>query len=218
MAVLFAHMSEPPPLSARRPGLAAAADQVLARALAKVPEKRYGSCREFAGALRDALAEEAVRGRDTVVVSGEGAAAPVRSDWVEGETIDAPVLRAALAFGPGATTLAVGSEAGGASAGSAGDSTYLWDAATRKATATLADPASEDVMSVAFGPGGTTLAAADANGRAYLWQVATGKVAATFSRDTGGSVNTVAFGPGGTTLATGNADGSVDLWRIGTST
>jgi WD40 repeat protein len=73
-------------------------------------------------------------------------------------------------------------------------------------------------MSVAFGPGGTTLAAADANGRAYLWKVATGKLAATFSRDTGGSVNTVAFGPGGTTLATGNADGSVDLWRIGTST
>jgi serine/threonine protein kinase len=174
MAVLFAHMSEPPPpLSARRPGLPAAADQVLARALAKVPEKRYGSCREFAGALRDALAEEAVRGRDTVVVSGEGAAAPVRSDWVEGETIDAPVLRAALAFGPGATTLAVGSEAGGASAGSAGDSTYLWDTATRKATATLADPASEDVMSVAFGPGGTTLATGNADGSVDLWRIGT---------------------------------------------
>jgi WD40 domain-containing protein len=263
MAVLFAHMSEPPPsLSARRPGLPGAADQVLARAMAKVPEKRYGSCREFAGALLDALAEEADRGRDTVLVSGEGVAPPVRSDWVEGETIDTPVLRAALtpatvdgqrtsapetgpaaedlppvrnrprrrpaplvwvaaviaaagiaaavvlvpgggttpggtpagsgalvatlpiqvpvtsilalAFGPGATTLAVGSEAGGASAGSAGDSTYLWDVATRKVTAALTDPGSEDVMSVAFGPGGTT-------------------------------------------LATGNADGSVDLWRTGTS-
>jgi serine/threonine-protein kinase len=56
MAVLLAHLQEPPPsLAARRPGLPAAADEVLARALAKAPEKRYGSCREFADALRAAL-------------------------------------------------------------------------------------------------------------------------------------------------------------------
>ena len=56
MAVLLAHLSEPPPpLASRRPGLPGAADLVLARAMAKVPEKRYGSCREFADALRDAL-------------------------------------------------------------------------------------------------------------------------------------------------------------------
>jgi len=56
MAVLLAHLSAPPPsLSSRRPGLAGAADQVLARGMAKVPEKRYGSCRDFADALREAL-------------------------------------------------------------------------------------------------------------------------------------------------------------------
>jgi serine/threonine protein kinase/predicted lipoprotein with Yx(FWY)xxD motif len=56
MAVLLAHLSQPPPsLSSRLPGVPGAADQVLARALAKVPEKRYGSCREFADALREAL-------------------------------------------------------------------------------------------------------------------------------------------------------------------
>jgi serine/threonine protein kinase len=55
-AVLMAHQSEPPPsVRARRPELPEAVDRVLARALAKVPEKRYGSCREFAGALRAAL-------------------------------------------------------------------------------------------------------------------------------------------------------------------
>jgi serine/threonine protein kinase len=56
IAVLFAHLSEPPPsLSSRRPGFPDAADRVLARALAKTPEERYGSCAEFADALRQAL-------------------------------------------------------------------------------------------------------------------------------------------------------------------
>ncbi len=56
IAVLLAHLSEPPPpLSARRPGLPAAADEVLARGMAKVPDKRYLSCGDFADALREAL-------------------------------------------------------------------------------------------------------------------------------------------------------------------
>ncbi len=56
MAVIWAHVSQDPPsLSSRRLGLPAAADPVLARALAKSPEDRFGSCREFADALREAL-------------------------------------------------------------------------------------------------------------------------------------------------------------------
>jgi serine/threonine protein kinase len=55
-AVLLAHLSEPPPsLGSRQPGLPAAADEVLARALAKAPEHRYRSCGDFADALREAL-------------------------------------------------------------------------------------------------------------------------------------------------------------------
>ena len=55
MAVLLAHLSQPPPsLRSRRPDLPGAADQVLARGW-RGPEKRYGSCREFADALREAL-------------------------------------------------------------------------------------------------------------------------------------------------------------------
>jgi outer membrane protein assembly factor BamB len=55
-AVIWAHMSEPPPpLTSRRPDLPPAADQVFARALAKTPEHRYPSCREFADALRTTL-------------------------------------------------------------------------------------------------------------------------------------------------------------------
>jgi len=56
MAIIYAHMSEAPPrLQSRRPDLPAAADAVLARALAKAPQDRFGSCQEFAGALRRSL-------------------------------------------------------------------------------------------------------------------------------------------------------------------
>jgi len=56
LAVIYAHLSEPPPsLTARLPDLPAAADGVFAGALAKAPADRYASCREFADALRGAL-------------------------------------------------------------------------------------------------------------------------------------------------------------------
>ena len=56
MAVLYAHVSEPPPqVTAVRPDLSDAADQVLATGLAKAPEYRFGSCGAFADALREAL-------------------------------------------------------------------------------------------------------------------------------------------------------------------
>jgi serine/threonine protein kinase len=56
MAVLYAHVSEPPPqVTAVRPDLSDAADQVLATGLAKAPEYRFESCGAFADALREAL-------------------------------------------------------------------------------------------------------------------------------------------------------------------
>jgi Protein kinase domain/Kelch motif len=55
-AVIWAHMSAPPPsLTSRRPEFAPAADTVFVTALAKAPGDRYGTCREFADALREAL-------------------------------------------------------------------------------------------------------------------------------------------------------------------
>jgi serine/threonine-protein kinase len=58
-AVMYAQLSEPPPrLSERRPGLPAAADDVLLRAMAKAPGDRYPSCGNFADALRLALGLE----------------------------------------------------------------------------------------------------------------------------------------------------------------
>jgi hypothetical protein len=56
MALMHAQLSDPPPkLTSRRPDLPPAADDVLARALAKAPEDRYPSCRDFADALRGAF-------------------------------------------------------------------------------------------------------------------------------------------------------------------
>ena len=56
-AVIWAHMSEPPPaLTSRVPAFPAGADGVLARALAKSPGDRFASCRDFADALRAAFA------------------------------------------------------------------------------------------------------------------------------------------------------------------
>ncbi|MEV7617947.1 serine/threonine-protein kinase [Streptomyces sp. NPDC089799] len=55
MALLGAHLYDPPPpVSARRPDLPPALDDVLAKALAKVPEDRWETCLEFAAALRRA--------------------------------------------------------------------------------------------------------------------------------------------------------------------
>ena len=56
LAVVFAHLNEPPPrVTDVRPGLAAGWDGVVARALAKEPKERYASCRDLAAAASDAM-------------------------------------------------------------------------------------------------------------------------------------------------------------------
>ncbi|MEU1430015.1 protein kinase [Nocardia sp. NPDC005746] len=56
VGIIHGHLNQaPPPVSALRPGLPAALDAVLARALAKHPEGRFDSCGEFAAAAQDAL-------------------------------------------------------------------------------------------------------------------------------------------------------------------
>ena len=79
VAVLWAHMrDDPPPLTETRPDLPGEVDAVIRKAMAKDPEERYASCREFATDLRRALGAAAVEtyaGR-TVAETDGGAAAP----------------------------------------------------------------------------------------------------------------------------------------------
>ena len=62
MMVLYAHAyATRRRLTAARPDLPAAVDAVLTRGLAKLPDRRYDSCGDFADALREALGLEPVR-------------------------------------------------------------------------------------------------------------------------------------------------------------
>ncbi|NKX90538.1 serine/threonine protein kinase [Nocardia coubleae] len=56
VAVIQSHMSaDPPAITLQRPDLPAGLDHVLRRAMAKRPEDQFGSCGEFAGAVRSAF-------------------------------------------------------------------------------------------------------------------------------------------------------------------
>jgi tRNA A-37 threonylcarbamoyl transferase component Bud32 len=82
IAVVFAHLeAEPPTPSAHRPELPAALDAVIARALAKEPERRYPSCRELVRAALVVAVEEASR----LLVDVASRAAAGRSDLSEVE-------------------------------------------------------------------------------------------------------------------------------------
>jgi WD40 repeat protein/tRNA A-37 threonylcarbamoyl transferase component Bud32 len=96
LAVVFAHLeSEPPAPSARRPELPAALDAVIGRALAKEPEQRYPSCREFARAALSVSVDEA--SRRLVDVASRAAAGRTDLREVEaelaGKVIDLQLVR-----------------------------------------------------------------------------------------------------------------------------
>lgn len=64
VALIYAHLLEPPPsMRTARPELADAVDPVVAKAMAKKPEDRYATAREFAAAVREALSRPAAAPR-----------------------------------------------------------------------------------------------------------------------------------------------------------
>jgi len=88
-AKLWAHLSEPPPaVSEAAPGVPAAFDDVIARALAKAPEQRFQSAGDLGRAAIAAAAGGRAAGRDTIVATG--AAAPIEIDTRTAGTALAP--------------------------------------------------------------------------------------------------------------------------------
>ena len=78
VAVMFAHITEPPPTVTRsRPELPEALDAVIARAMAKAPEERYATCREMIEAARAALGGKpaAAAGAAPALLDGRAAGA-----------------------------------------------------------------------------------------------------------------------------------------------
>ena len=89
VAMLYAHMQEPPPaVGERRPDLPARVDAVLARSLAKRADDRYPTCRQFLEDLRAAV--------DVVPSAGPVELTPKASEPVASE----PVASVASAVPP----------------------------------------------------------------------------------------------------------------------
>src|SRR5207247_2173592 len=89
VAALNAHLHAPPPrLGRAAPGIPAALEQVVAKALSKSPLDRYATCGEFLAAARAAAAEPRVYRRRLAIsvavlllalLAGAGAALAIRA-------------------------------------------------------------------------------------------------------------------------------------------
>jgi serine/threonine protein kinase len=210
LAVLLAHLSEPPPLlAALRPGLPAAAGQVLARAMAKDPAERYPSCGEFTNALRDALALPPYQ----PAAPDPAGAGPTQNSAAPGQR---------LRPGPGPdgvparparrrrylTITAAGTLLAGATAISVLLATPGTQPPARPHTST--PPATLPLPH-------TATPAASQTTRAPLSRPLTGTLAATLANPASLDLRAVAFGPDGTTLAAGDFNGDVTyLWDTAT--
>ena len=92
MAIMWAQVSAAPPaLTSRRPGLPAAVDPVLAKALAKAPDERYRTCLEFAAALRSAIESPAAEPPPGWSPAGLPAAGAVPGTVPPGSAVPGPV-------------------------------------------------------------------------------------------------------------------------------
>ena len=238
LAVLLAHLSEPPPsLAGYRPDLPLAADQVLARALAKVPEERYSSCGEFVNALRDALGVPPYTSRATIVT---GHARTVLSAGVRNEAARDAVVLGDADSSPRTVTSAAQRTAGSPvhgraaaadvldpareTAPAAGDirpirqeqagAEFTQALAVRQSAVTVG----YEVNAVVFSPDGTRLALARRGRTAFITDLAGGEQLRVRHDLMSGLVLCLAFDREGVSLATGSDDKTARIWDTTTGT
>jgi serine/threonine-protein kinase len=226
MAVMWAHLSAPPPsLAAARPDLPPDVDQVLARALAKAPEHRYDSCREFADALSAALGTDA-----TVPVVGDvpyRTPSPPARPGRRGRSgrigligaaavtvlVAAAIAAATLAATPSSPRLASHPSASGKASTPSTPSTIRTVSVRRVAILNPLRGGLSYACSVTFSPDGRTLAFVGYNSKIYLWNPATGRRTATLTVLSGAPCqDAVTFSPDGKRLAAGGGNGVTYLW------
>ena len=203
MAVLLAHLSEPPPaLRARRPDLPAAAGQVLARAMAKAPQERYASCRDFAEALRAALGvapyNPASAGDGTA--AGNGTAAG-RGGVAEADTLDpmsAPAVgawhRVPTAPGPGSRRRPIRRRVLAVLAGAV------------LVAAAIVVP----LLTTSTGPSGPSHPSSSSTAR----NVVAGKLLTTLASPGQIGADHLVFSPDGATLAGAAGNNMIFLWQV----
>ncbi|MDT7763048.1 MAG: serine/threonine protein kinase, bacterial [Mycobacterium sp.] len=82
IAMMHAHLTDPPPqVSSANPAVPTEMDEVIARAMAKEPEQRYRSCREFASAAQVALLQLGSGAEPSMaIILGEDSPSQRRSD------------------------------------------------------------------------------------------------------------------------------------------
>ena len=217
MAVIWAHLSEPPPsVCSRRADLPGPVDAVFARALAKDPEDRYPRCRDFAEALRAALGLMPYN-------SGPGVI-PVPP---QPKTEIARLPTRNRAAGAGVPRLQIEAESQPPDGSQdpptiASVGAYLGGPAEPLPDAVVRGLAHDDdfVAAVAFAPDGTTVAVGDSGGNTYLWEVATASVIEDLSVGLSGSgsasqgIEAIAYSPDGSLLAVGAVDGTTRMWDL----
>jgi hypothetical protein len=205
MAVMLAHVTEPPPsLAARRPGMPVTADRVMARALAKRPEQRYASCRDFTDALRETFGLPPYG--SGAIATSPGAAARLPASQAPGPGTTADPYRK-----PRPTqAVAAGQDARSGLGPDDGELTRH----PRRRPLMIALAGVVLVAAVAIpwwlssGPDGT---AAKTPARTQATTLA--RPSATLAAPAGShAVESAAFKPGTATLAVGMFNGDVDLW------
>jgi protein kinase-like protein/WD40 domain-containing protein len=238
---ILAHVRQPPPpVTQHRPDLSPAVDQVLARAMAKVPGDRYASCQQFGDALQEALGLAPIRHLTaqahgpametllphaaTVAGDGAGSAAANRRSTARPVSPSRRRRRATQIALAGIAVLA----------GVLVAAHVLLQPVSKAAGPALftrirafSPPRPPGlwpfVSSVAFSPDGKTLAVGltnetasspDNSGTTSLWNVTTGKRIATL----GSSGGAEAFASDGTMLATvgGFGNSYTSLWDTAT--
>ena len=207
MAVLMAHVSKPPPsLAARRPGMPPAADRVMARAMAKRPEQRFASCRDFTDTLRETFGLPPYGSGGIATFPGAAAREPAGPAPGAGPSTTADLYRK-----PGPTR-GVAAGQGGQSGLGPGDGELALHPRRRPLVIALAGAVLAAAVAIpwllASGPGATA-------GKTPARTLATtlARLSATLTAPAGShSVESAAFKPGTATLAVGMFNGDVDLW------